>query len=100
MGEANPTSSQFWLRLALAAWLLLAQSIALAHERDHERALDGKSCTVCIAGHALLGSIDVDDAAGSPAVDPHPAPEWSAPAAPCHAAPRSNHTRAPPAFSI
>ena len=47
-----------WLWVALAAWLLLAESFAIAHEYDSAAHPNGQTCAVCVSA-ASLGAGDV-----------------------------------------
>ena len=38
-----------WLAVALAAWLLLAESFALAHQYDSTAHANGQDCAVCMS---------------------------------------------------
>jgi hypothetical protein len=44
-----------WLGVALAAWLLVAESFALAHQYDSTAHANGQDCAVCM-GAASFGA--------------------------------------------
>jgi hypothetical protein len=44
-----------WLGVALAAWLLVAESFALAHQSDSTSHANGQDCAVCM-GAASFGA--------------------------------------------
>jgi hypothetical protein len=58
-GTASLLVLRGWRRLLLAAWLLFAQAVALAHGDGHEPTLDGKGCTICVVDHTVLSAADV-----------------------------------------
>ena len=47
-----------WLCVALATWLLLAESFAIAHEYDAAAHPNGQTCAVCVSA-ASFGAGDV-----------------------------------------
>jgi hypothetical protein len=47
-----------WLCVAFAAWLLLAESFAIAHEYESAAHPNGQTCAVCVSA-ASFGAADV-----------------------------------------
>src|SRR5688572_19910844 len=49
-----------WLGIALAAWLLLAESFALAHQYDSAAHAKGQDCAVCMSAASFgAGAVSV-----------------------------------------
>src|SRR5688572_31646668 len=49
-----------WLGIALAAWLLLAESFALAHQYDSTAHANGQDCAVCMSAASFgAGAVSV-----------------------------------------
>jgi hypothetical protein len=49
MQRSRGATWKTWLAAALALWLLLAESFALAHQSDSTAHANGQSCTLCIS---------------------------------------------------
>jgi hypothetical protein len=49
-----------WLGVALAAWLLVAESFALAHQYDSTAHANGQDCAVCVSAASFgAGNVSV-----------------------------------------
>ena len=61
MRRCRESTWKTWLGVALAVWLLLAESLAVTHPLDRDAHADGQPCAICLSV-AHLG-------AGAPAAE-------------------------------